>query len=361
MRDSEYNCAVASSEYNEALRAREYTPAREYGATEQRRGERKKKRSSARQRALMQATAAVMTVVVAVSAAAGDIHRYAEPDAEPSEWSEPLTEPVSQPDSDGILGEPKDDVIALTAEQKAFLDELYAACLAEDDAIIHALSHTPMLEEVVALGDFLYDGTQAVAHMTAGTPAMSLWYSTGEHAVYRRVLLYLDGLDTQAFGRIVNYTSSLNDVGVLVNFSSYLPTEVDTKNDVTAFHGYVRRGTLTPGSGYDALSRSELYSERTGDFVSATESTQYPDMTVSFLENGTVITNQLTYDLGLPPQQFEVRNGYLDPGSLLTAETWDDGTVFLNFNVVLPDGSSSGCGVGANWPDDPFYHTPLQS
>lgn len=93
----------------------------------------------------------------------------------------------------------------------------------------------------------------------------------------------------------------------------------------------------------------------------ATESTQYPDMTVLFLENGTVITNQLTYDLGLPPQQFEVRNGYLEPASLLTLDKWDDGSVFLNFNVVLPDGSSSGRGIGVNWPDDPFYHTPLQS
>lgn len=69
MTDTEFG--AVGTEYNETLRAQEFTPAREYGAAEEQRGERKKKRSSARQRALMQATAAVMAAVVAVSAAAG--------------------------------------------------------------------------------------------------------------------------------------------------------------------------------------------------------------------------------------------------------------------------------------------------
>ena len=124
MRDSEYNCAVASSEYNEALRAREYTPAWEYGATEERRGERKKKRSSARQRALMQATAAVMTAVVAVSAAALPTAPAETGTPYPEEYRyilDHIIDLCSEGDRDAILAYISQEPLMLEAGQ-AFMD-----------------------------------------------------------------------------------------------------------------------------------------------------------------------------------------------------------------------------------------------
>lgn len=332
MRASEYNASPP-----------EYTRAQEYGAASK-----ATRRTSSRQRALIQATAALMTVVtVAVSApsitpktaeAPAPVESAAEPvveTPEPASPAAPKTEPAAQ---------------ALTAEERAFWDELAAACRSEDDAAIYALMHNALFvslaeRELWRLSDFAddplridcergtYGDARTVRYFFRDAPAAK----HGGRVLYLNLITGSDGRE-QVFFHVITDESP-----------------ADTQA-ITAARGYCKHGDILPGADYASLEQSEQYYEMTGEFAVGSVP-EHEDMV--FLENGTLVTGALTAYDGLSPLTFEVRGGYLQSGGQLTVENAGTDYVYLNHQFTL-DGTEYGHGMEVYFKDDPFYHTPLQ-
>ena len=368
MRDSEYNCAVASSEYNEALRAREYAPAREYGATEQRHSARKK-RSSARQRALMQATAAMMTVVVAVSAAAGSVVQ---------------------------------DTLFIPEEYRIFLDGLLDVCGAGTDEDIIAYVEQPLRQDVA---DFISEYRKELR--SSGKAVDRLYYdgytlTTDPRPVPAVSLHSTERYDpNDAWPHIVRWNLTYvqsgrekSDARFLSKSDSYKPVDGATMDEwsFTSFNGVEEKGNPTQGTYYvvDARSFSDgrpqdrddsaglvslAYVKRitaSGEFVmfDATEQDfawweRDLKNQILFLEDGFV---SLDYAGDFPAGQWSsgamsVSDGWLEPNSMIKLEFLDNQPNSAVFIIANLPGNIS----GPSWTtpvrgdgNSSLYHTRFQ-
>lgn len=301
-------------------------------------------RDRLRRTALIQAAAVIVVAAVAVdSFGAGLIGGPGLPPATVESMSPNGSKSPVETERGETASPSRDALLPLTAEQKAYLDALYAACLDEDDTQVRQLTQQPV---EIGIETCFYDGTQAFRFCENRKALMLYRYMSLEYDQEGTVVQIQIDRETEAglFSVLIN-RSEMGE-----NTSAYFKTvdEADAEGTTLRCHGYYKHIQRYDGYSFE--------SEMRGEFVRAPRDSEYPEESALFLENGTLLTNSWTAlaDGGSsPPIQFEVRNGYLLADGILTVETDPYGTVWLTYDPA-------GVTTGASWPDDPFYHTHSQ-
>lgn len=335
MRDREFNFD-AEGELNSPSKDEFHLP-RENVSTAVPAVSEKKRGSGTRRRAMIQLAAALTAVVLVTDAFGMDLLAENEPELSPPPPSADIITGPGQEQEELTANpapavEEETDYLDLTPEQKAFLDAMYAACLAEDGDELYRLVDLPVAEE---LEKCYYDGERASASRH-GYEAMTMGLSlvTG-HTMHVWFFYTGDSFETPGYEELI--------------FSCHLSNSFDIRH-ITVDEFDSELGSWSRCHGY---VRTKGFVELYGDFVWGAQSAEHPDSQMSFLENGTG-----TFYGDSNPIPFEVVDGYLQPNGSFNVVThsFEAGEmVFLEY-----DYGEGATGIAANWPEDPYYHTYYQ-
>lgn len=264
-------------------------------------------------------------------------------------------------EGDGQDSEPADDAveIELTEAQKSFLDQLYDACISEDQSQVR----NTMQGRSVSFADYLYyDGEKAWDRMSEGTrtlyvepygkpdpddPSASLdglqadLYFSGSVAEGSKVLEAYNWVYTADSGTDISF-----------HFAIVTVTEVGEDGVPSAIRGYNDESFFDADGGNIQLQERMYYE---GLFVKD----KLPDLNWNswLLNDGVFRFISPSDDMD---RSLNVENGYLVPGSDIRLDDYG-GELAVTIPVYFNGQDITSIGMKANYPDDPYYHTEWQN